>query len=359
MKYEIVITLIRAGKLELESSFPYYNSKMKEDFVSFSKSQIKIIAERNKKYTENVIFHNVQNSLYNQIYKCLLIHYCSSGGESGIENIDVNEIIKKGSHTICHRTFDVNNQPLSSFDPPVIFSETSLRILLGEDDSSYILRIIIAHWLSQGRTSDGLLKLECVWRTFERICDYIRHKPINERSYIAEGLDLLTNELITHKDRYPMVCAEVSSETYETLRQFRWRDMVENNYKKLSPASNLEDLYKKFKKRLFDPYEDKRVCFLGRDIIIYRKNELNTYGLYDDITADLTTKLSLDKKNDIDVVAILCHYTYYLRNRLFHGQSLVRGSIFETSKFDDMKIEKLTHVLRTLVVELINHYPLL
>lgn len=90
MKYTITIRLINHSILNRKDTISYYMSGSKVDTVEFSNSYIKIVANRNKKYSENDIFFNVQNSLYNQMYKCLLFHYVMNGSNSQIEKIAID-----------------------------------------------------------------------------------------------------------------------------------------------------------------------------------------------------------------------------------------------------------------------------
>lgn len=355
LNYVVTISLKNASRLNFTAQAPYYGAGG-IDHVSFAPNTITIEGERGCRYTETDIFCNVQNSLYNQMLKCLQIHYCFEGSRAGITRIAI--IVE--SEVVAIREYTDAFQPCPAFDAPIPFEEVALRQLLLEDNDSYALRIIISHWLSQGETTICQRRMESVWRTFEHICDHLRHAAPGKRSNIAEGLDLMVQELTNHPATYPHAAALISGETKTSLRQFRWHDMIENNYPEtLHAGSSLLYNYQKYKFRLCDPYVDERVCALMKDLLPYRRRELQNYGLYHVIEADLNNKIALHQTKDIDVVALLCHYAYYLRNRLFHGQTLIRGSIFEPVKSDEMRIEMLSTMLSILTVELINNYRVL
>lgn len=352
MNYKVIISLKNASRFSLTAQAPYYGSGIYTDMVTFTPRTITIEGERNARYDDAAIFHNVQNTLYNQILKCLQIHYCFEGSNAGVARIEVTA----DGEFVGARDFSTF-QPYPSFDAPIPFDGTALRRLLLEDDDSFTLRIIISHWLSQGENTSLQRRLESVWRTFEQICNHLRHAAHGKRSNVAEGLDRMVSELTLHPTQYVHAGASVCSETKDTLRQLRWHDMIENNYPETIPGgSSLQRNYENYKARLCDPYIDERVCTLMKDILPYRCRELQNYGLYTAIEADLNNKIALHQTKDIDVVAILCHYAYYLRNRLFHGQTLVRGSIFEPVKPDEMRIGMLSDMLSVLTVELINNY---
>lgn len=353
MTYTITITLVNPSRLSFTAQAPFYGSGAQSDCVSFSPAAITIEGERNRSYTEADIFLNVQNSLYNQMLKCLQIHFCAEGARGGITRIQVTA----DGVPVADRLFTAAFQPYPAFDAPIAFDEAALRQLLFEDDDSFALRTIISHWFTQGQTADHQRRLECVWRTFEQLCNHMRHAAPSKRRKVAEGLDLMVQHLTAHPTQYARVAALVAGETKDTLRRLRWHDMIENNYPETQPgASNLLVSYQKYKLRLCDPYADERVCALMRDILPYRRRELQNYGLFTAIETNLNTKIAQHITRDIDVVALLCHYCYYLRNRLFHGQTLVRGSIFDPHKTDEMRIDLLTSMLTVLTVELINNY---
>ena len=352
MKYTIVISLREESGLRFTARMPYYGSGVQTDGVTFDRREIMIVGERNRAYDEQAIFMNVQNSLYNQMLKCLMIHYCYEGAKAGITQISVTV-----ENQTMVRMFD-SFQPFAVVEAPVAFEATALQQLLLEDDVSFKLRMIIAHWLTQGYATDRQRRLECAWRTFEQLCAHVRHAAPSARSNVIAGIDRMVKELTTNPAKYPRTAAVVSGETQASLRALRWHDMIENNYPETAKGGNATT-YDNYYKRMTAPYTDERVCLLMKDVLPYRKRELQSYGQYNRIESNLNTKIALHQTRDIDVAALLCHYTYYLRNRLFHGQTLVRGSIFDEHRGDEMNIEFLTKMLNTLTVELINNYQTL
>lgn len=285
------------------------------------------------------------------MYKCLLFHYAINGSNSQIEKIAIDVY----SALICEghyeRDFNAENQPFPLYSPTIGFNEQSLKLLLDESDDSFQLRMIMAHWMSAAQNNDRLGKLECLWRTFERLCAYHRHHPIGERPNVADGLKQMISELTTHPHAYLDSAAYVHSYTDAYLRGFLWHDMIENNYSKSAGVEK----YRDYVNYLVKVFEDKRIMTLMMDVRHYRKSKLNSYSLYIPMKAYCLGKLSLGLQKDIDVVALLCcHYAYYLRNRLIHGQSLVRCSIFNQN-VDTMRLNDVSHLLELLTVELINN----
>lgn len=363
MKFEIEIQLREACGAEYAGWMPYYRSGGRMDEVRFERGRIVVDAERKHRFTENDVFMNLQHSLYNQLVKVLLVHYCQAGGRAGITRVTVTELKGTATTELFSRAFDENDnsQPFCAFDAPVAFDFMALLGVLGEDDDAYRLRIVLLHWLGQGRyfdhqgqAGDSQRRMEIVWRTFERLCEYHLHEPLDKRFYVAKGLNTMINEVMTHAAAYPQSAAVVAAETADTLRVLRWQEMIRNNYPETT-GHPLTRNYNDYKAHLIDPFFDERAVQLMLDVLPYRRRELQRYGLYTTIENSLQTKLAMHQRRDMDVVALLLQYIYFLRNRLFHGQLLLRVSVFDDHNTDHMRLDFLTGLLATLAVELINN----
>lgn len=361
MKYQIEIELLRECGAEFVAAMAYHHSGAKRDVVRFERGRIVIEAERKHRCTEEDVFMNLQHSLYNQLVKVLLVHYCQAGSRAGIRRITVSEVKGTGPVALFGRAFSAGNernypQPFCAFDGPVGFDVEALKGVLGEDDDSYRLRIVLLHWLSQGMyVGDRQRTLESVWRTFERLCEYHLHEALDKRFIVATGLSAMISEVMSHSLCYPRTCAAVAGETVESLRKLRWQEMIENNYPKTKPGSNMLKNYREYEANLITPFVDERVVALMQEVLVYRRSELQRYGLYNNVEAALRGKVALRQRRDVDVVAVLCQYIYFLRNRLFHGQLTMRVSIFDDLNSDNMRLDFLNNMLETLCQELINN----
>lgn len=351
MLYTITIDLKHCSRWLHDYDMPYYMSGAKKDHVVFAANTIKIIAERKKKFSENDIFLNVQNSLYNQMYKCLLFHYAMNEVNSEITKIVILVTNKGKNIDNFEKYFDVDNQPFPICSSPIPFSQNIIDYLLEETDEAFQFRMIMAHWMSAMQENSVLRKLECIWRTFERLCAYHRHRPLTEHPNIADGLKKMIEELTSNSYHYTESASYVHDFDEKYLRGFLWHDMIANNYPKGGSISKYQD----YVKYLVSSFQDSRVIQLMYDMRHYREIDLKRYNLYSLMKHDCTTKLASPMQKDIDVVAMLCcHYAYFLRNRLFHGQSLVRYSIFDPH-MDMMRLDVISHLLELLSIELINN----
>lgn len=354
VRYEVDIQLKNPCGAEMVEYLPYYNSGPRRDTVMFEKRRILIEADRKHRFTEDDVFMNLQHSLYNQLVKVLLIHYCQAGRKAGIRSVSVSERKAQGLVPLFSRNFTNDNQPFCAFDAPIPFDVEALKGVLDETDDAYRLRIVLLHWLGQGKYTDRQRRMEIVWRTFERLCEYHQHAAMGSRFKVGDGMKALLNVVLSNAASYPHSAATVAGETLDTLRQLRWQEMIENNYPKTN-GNNLIGNYRGYYSTLITPFFDERAVQLMTDILPYRRSELQRYGLYNNAVTDLQAKLALHQRRDIDLVALLCHYIYFLRNRLFHGQMLLRVSVFDVLNADNMRLEFLTGMLATLSVELVNN----
>lgn len=167
MKYLVTIKLANSSILHKVYNIPYYMSGTKTDEVVFNANNIIIRANRGKLYSEKDIFLNVQNSLYNQLYKCLLFHYALNGERAKIDAIVIDVVGFSGNPIHYERCFNNENQPFPLYKSPIAFKPQVLELLLNETDESFLFRLIMGHWMSAAVQDNGKIrKLECIWRTF-------------------------------------------------------------------------------------------------------------------------------------------------------------------------------------------------
>lgn len=359
MKYIIDISLAADSKIVKTIGSPYYMSNGKCDTVTFSARSITIEAERGRAYTEADIFNNVQNSLYNQMLKTLLYHYSVNGANAAITRIMVTITAQGKQSTLATREFTAAEQPLPVAAPQILLDPTSLELLMDETDDAYNLRLTMVHWLSAMAESDKKNRLECLWRAFERICIYRRHRSRNELPYVSKALHEMEAEIKGGNMVCPQAMALASRMTYDDLRKLMWHDLIMGTYK------NQYDLTIQRERRIFKEkyvdyflkyYDDARVVKLLLDTIVYMNAELTAIGEYNNVKTHLQCKLATNVRCDSDVLALMtCRYAYFLRNRLFHGHSLVKCSIFDKQS-DKMGVGVTAQILETLVAELINNF---
>lgn len=359
MKYIIDITLAEDSKINKILSCPYYMSNGKSDTVTFTAKGISIEAERSKSYSEEDIFNNVQNSLYNQMFKALLYHYSVNGDKAVITRITVT-VIATGKHNVlATKEFEDNDQPLPVAAPLMTLDQASLQLLMEETDDAYNLRLAMVHWISAMGESDKKNRLECLWRAFERICIYRRHRNRDEIPYVSKALLEMVKELQMNSARYPLAMSFANHMTYDELRKLMWHDLMEGTFKnryKLNINREISIFKQKYINDFVKQFEDVRVVTLLYDTLNYMKKELTVIAEYSNVKTYLSNKINANVIRDADVLALMtCYYAYFLRIRLFHGHSLVKCSIFDKHS-DNMGVGETARILETLVAELINNF---
>ena len=359
MKYIVEISLAENSKIVKSVNSPYYKSNGKFDIVVFSSKSITIEAERGKSYSEEDIFNNVQNSLYNQMFKVILFHYAVNGGKSAVIRITVTILMAGKQKNLIVRDFGDNDQPLPISEPVLPLNEHSLELLMEETDDAYNLRLTMVHWLSAMGESDKKNRLECLWRAFERICIYRRHRNRDEIPYVSKALLEMKNELQVHSSSYQHSMSIAHLISYEDLRKLMWHDLIEGSFKNRYDLTNPKEK-RIFKQKYIDDFvnqfDDIRVVTLLYETLNYLKSELNEVGEMVNVESSLMNKISANVNRDADVLALMaCNYAYFLRIRLFHGHSLVKCSIFDKHA-DKMGVGMTARILETLVAELINNF---
>lgn len=359
MKYKIEISLAEDSRIVKHLHCPYYHSNGKTDTVTFSPKCIVIEADRGKSYTEDDIFTNVQNSLYNQMLKTLFYHYSVNGKNSAISHIKVTSEAQGQETEIAEKVFSESNQPLPVVESPISLDVNTLEMLMDETDASYDLRVVIAHWLKAMGETNVRGKMECIWLAFERLCIYRRHRNRNETPYVSISLMEMAKALKVHGNMYPRALSLVSHMTYTDLRRLMWHDLIEETYKIHSnpyKPKELDDFEKKYLNGFAKQFDDTRVVQLIYDTRKYVKDELNAIQEYANLKSLLEGKINAGVSCDADLLALLsCYYAYFLRIRLFHGHALMKCSIFDKQS-DKMGVGMIEEILETLVGEVINNF---
>lgn len=359
MKYIIDISLAEDSKVVKTIGSTYYMSNGKCDTVTFSARSISIEAERGKAYKEDDIFNNVQNSLYNQMLKALLYHYAVNGAKAAVTRIEVTVVTAGRQSLLAARDFAADDQPLPVAAPLMALDSASLELLMDETGAAYDLRLTMVHWLSAMGESNKMTRLECLWRAYERICIYRRHRNRNELPYVSKALHEMEAEIKGGNLTCPQAIAMASRMTYDELRKLMWHDLIMGTYKNqydLTIPRQRSIFKEKYVDYFLKYYDDARVVKLLLDTIVYMQAELTAIGEYNNIMTCLQGKLAANVRCDSDVLSLMtCRYAYFLRNRLFHGHSLLKCPIFNRQA-DMMGVGVTVSTVETLVAEMINNF---
>ena len=93
------------------------------------------------------------------------------------------------------------------------------------------------------------------------------------------------------------------------------------------------------------------------ETLVLRQNELNHYGFIANIQNHITFYKQHPQNDDMQLVALLCcKYSYFLRNKMFHGEIVDKTFSFMPNNNDDILIDKLNELLGIVTSELINSF---
>lgn len=331
---------------------PYKNSGVYGDSFIFSAKRISIIAERSSIYDGDAILTNTSNSIFQQTLKALL--YCYAVNLSNLQLTSINifrRTVRKEEEIVTLR-YDKKTQPLQgNITTPIIFNEADLEILLQEDDKAETFRNILSHWLKGMSSTDRYYKFERLWRAFEQLSFYNnRTDPDNNE---INALRNIRSFFITNPHYFIYTGNLLSTMTYDELRKFQWRKLILNNY----PKGGTQRAYRGYQNYFVLANTDYRIMNLLDDTLVLRQNELNHYGFLANIQNHITFYLQNQQTNNMQLAALLCcKYSYFLRNKMFHGEMVDKTFSFIPNNNDNVLIDKLNELLSVVTSELINSF---
>ncbi len=101
--------------------------------------------------------------------------------------------------------------------------------------------------------------------------------------------------------------------SYRLIRPIR--DMILNNYDTDKKTKMFHDFILRF--------EDCRLNEMFSEILVYRKDYLQQFGLLISVEQHMTSKISENKKNNQDLLCFyILKYSYFLRNKYFHAEKI-------------------------------------
>lgn len=331
---------------------PYKNSGTFGDSFIFKNKEICIIASRSSIYNENAILNNTSNSIYQQIFKALLYCYAINLSSIQLRSISITRKTVRKEEEVVTLRYDKNTQPLQGNITSLInFNATNLTVLLQEDDKAETFRNILSHWLKGMSSTDRYYKFERLWRTFEQLSFYSNRASVDNKEF--DALRNMRNFFISNPNYFIHTKNLISTMTYDELRKFQWRKLILNNY----PKGGTQKAYKGYQDYFVLANTDYRIMNLLDETLVLRQNELNHYGFIANIQNHITFYKQHPQNDDMQLVALLCcKYSYFLRNKMFHGEIVDKTFSFIPNNNDDILIDKLNELLGIVTSELINSF---
>lgn len=331
---------------------PYINSGTFGDSFIFKTKEICIIASRSSIYDGNAILNNTSNSIYQQISKALLYCYAINLSSLQLTSISITRKTLRKEEEVVTLRYDKKTQPLhGNIITPIIFNEANLATLLQEDDKAENLKNVLSHWLKGMSSADRYYKFERLWRAFEQLSFYGNRASADNSDFKA--LRKMRNFFIGNPHYFTHTKNLLSTMSYDELRKFQWRKLILNNY----PRGGKRGVYEGYQNYFVLANTDYRIINLLDETLVLRQSELNQYGFIANIQNHITYYKRHQQTDDMQLAALLCcKYSYFLRNKMFHGEMVDVTFSFIPNNNDDVLIDELNKILGIVTSELINSF---
>lgn len=322
----------------------YSGSLNYEDTFIFGSKSCSMVLSRSKKYEDGSILSNANNTITTQIVKALLCYYAISNDFPNIRSISI--VRKQHGHddyayTECNSLI----QPITSTKiRNLVFQQQDISGLLEETPKGQSLRIAMSYWLKGIASNDEYYKFDHIWRAFNRLFMY----QGNSTKEIDCMIDF-RNFLIMNSTSFPQSIAITNGYSKDQLHSFRWSKMILNNHDIQSKTKALVDFVKR--------YHDGRIMALLDEKLSCRRTYLRVEGLDSDVNTYINNHLG--DKCDIELVALMTlKYAYFVRNKVFHGET-PDGTFKVKQDNIDKEMSSLNELLEILVYEIMKNHSLL
>lgn len=307
MKYNLKINL-ECSEQEIkyyEGCSEYVGGKF--DNVKITNKIIEINFSRSGRKNLETIISNDKNSISQQINRCLCYLYGISGKSFTISDIQVNELdINYNSIT-----FKDIIQPFEHDLPQdLIFSRTSLETLFRfEPKTQYLIIALVLFFKAHNQKIEGD-KFSELWKSFNSI-----YSSISSKNTENEKLADIRMFLSVNHNCFSKSLNIVDIHNKNDIRKLLIRDMILNNYDTDKKTKIFHDFILRF--------EDCRLNEMFSEILVYRKDYLQQFGLLISVEQHITSSISANKKNNQDLLCFyILKYSYFLRNKYFHAEKI-------------------------------------
>ena len=344
-QYNITIEFKVSGKNTnlFSGAIPYLGSSTFTDSIAISTKKITLSCKRSNKINLDEIFYNHNSSLYNQMIKTLVYYYALNFNCPKIKRIHVT---RKGALDILEqKTLEITSiiQPVSNkIESDVVFNPNAIEIIFQEDEKGKTLLIALSYWLKAMSTTDAVFSFERLWRGLNSIYSFIGLHGNDTACHISLRAFTLANAAA-----FPKSTTEANIYTAQTLRSsFRWRALILNDY----PTQRKTQAYSDFITR----YSDERIMHMFNETLPYRLEFLTREHLLAGVNAHITPRLATPTKSNAELVSLLCiKYSYFVRNKSFHGEK-IDGTFRLVENKEIRELERINKIQSYYLSDLIN-----
>lgn len=325
----------------------YLMSGGKTATFEFKKEGFIITAERSSIYTDGNILSSYRNGLYGQLIKGLLVYYALSPDFPRIKSISIIRKRKKPYGDVTYSETAGFRQPITPHkNRALAFSLADIDELLNETPKGYAVRAAMTYWLKAANSTDLYFRFDRYWRAYDRLLLYEGNGANQKDSIVEIKKKISANEALFIKSK-----ALINTYSDAYIRSFSWNHLLYSRSKKYK-------LPQEIARRAME-YIDSRSIRLYKHLLNGKKINaaLVTAKLRANVDAHFAANVTT--KKDIDVVLLMSlSYTYYIRCRMFHGET--PDSTFKLkSTNEDREIEELVKLLELVTFELLENNKIL
>lgn len=316
---EVVTNKVYYNK-KLEKEMPYFTNSEGEvyyDKVIFNKNKISIIGTRTTMNSPEKMLETINSTHYIVLLKSLIFVFFTKGSFT-VEKIeikvnDINPFEYKNDKLIQNFT-DLGDLELLSEDSlSLIFKHLKKSDIL----LSCLMNIILSTHFKEHR-------FEYLWKCFNII-----YRELSGKQKDFEGLICIRKKLEEEPEKFMNTIALSDKVTVEDLSDRRIIAMINNNYPK---GSNNE---KNNVINFLNEFEDSRVNKILLEKMECKKKVLD--DKYNHVRENLELKIDKNEKNNIDIIRFLVlKYSYFLRNKYFHGEKFPLFTLIKNTNHADI-----------------------
>jgi len=340
MKYRVVIDFLSNDDTVLyEGDFPYYSKKKYTDHVVIKKSSIEISGQRNANVELDEITNIYKSTLYDQVIKSLLYYFVILEEIYSIQEIRIYK--NEEEHIVPNN--EINFFSKVQISDVKYLDRVKLRVIFDSEHKSKLILRSLFYWFEAVSSGNEITRFERFWRAFNIL--YVYCGKSKKDFY---GLINIRKYIIDNQSDFENTMKKVQHISTSDLRmKFRWRNLILNDYETIEKTQGYHDFVLR--------YTDKRVMKLFRELGLYRNKFLKQKGLFRNVENHISDMLTEQNDKKIELVAlIIVKYSYFLRNKYFHGEYNENFyNLFQKTKNDDEFI-LVNEVIRIFLIELIN-----
>ncbi len=318
----------------------------KDTFVFFAR-RCSMVLSRTKAFNDGEILSHANNSINTQIIKALLCYYALS---SDFPVVDKISIVRKrtGQPDLVYTECDNIVQPIgNAASRGLTCSLNVLDALLDESPKGQAIRIAMSYWLKGISSNDVYYRFDHLWRAFNRLFMYQGNHPKEFNCMVA-----MRDLILKNAPHFSRSIAITNAYSKDELHSYRWVRMILNDYNTKQKTDALVDFVKR--------YHDGRIMELLREKLACRNNYIDDVNRPElRVAVDSHINSNLHTKTDAELVTLITiKYAYFVRNKLFHGET-TDGTFKVLPNNLDIEMARLNTLLEMLVLELMENHQLL